>query len=247
MLAIAEFERQNDIPRGYINFAIQASSPNGAWQLLERGEIALDDGFFAGFARDIGNPGHWRAFYEAKQAEAAVPPPPPPPPRVDGERLFWDMMEKGSQVDATMMGAVARLRAAGRDRGWKVGALTNDYKYPDGHALQRSKQELLAAFDVWIGSSECGMRKPEERVYRHAMREAGVVDGRSVVFCDDIGANLKAAARLGWRCVKVEIGGGENAVRELEGLTGVSLLPEPQDDEEGGTNSSSSSNSRSRL
>lgn len=233
MLAIAEFERQNDIPRGYINFAIQASSPNGAWQRLERGEIALDDGFFAGFARDIGNPGHWRAFYGAKQAEAAAP----PPPRVDGERLFWDMMEKGGQVDATMMGAVARLRAAGRDRGWKVGALTNDYKYPDGHALQRGKRELLAAFDVWICSSECGMRKPEERVYRQAMRVCGVVDGRSVVFCDDIGANLKAAARLGWKCVKVEIGGGEKAVRELERLTGVSLLPEPQDDE-GGTSSS---------
>ena len=228
MLAIADYERQNDIPRGYINFAIQASSPNGAWQLLERAEIALDDDFFTAFAHDIGNPVHWRAFHEAKKAEAAAP-----PPRVDGERLFWDMMERGSRVDAVVMSAVARLRAAGRARGWKVCALTNDYKYPDGHALRRGKRELRAAFDVWVGSSECGMRKPEEPVYRHAMRAAGVADGRSVVFCDDIGANLKAAARLGWKCVKVDIGGGPKAVRELERLTGVSLLSELQNDEGG--------------
>jgi microsomal epoxide hydrolase len=47
-----------------------------------------------------------------------------------------------------------------------------------------------------------------------------------VVFCDDIGANLKAAKRMGWRGVKVAIGRVREAVRELEEMTGVELLDE---------------------
>jgi len=223
MLAIAEYESANNIPKGYINFAIAASAPTGAWQLLERAEIPLDNTFYDAFAQDICSPIHWREFHATRY----IPFPSPNPPfKVDAERLFWSMMEKGRTLDPVMMKAVDKLRLVGKERGWKIGALTNDYRYPNGHPFLQGKPELRERFDVWIASSECGMRKPEEGVYRFAMEQMGVEDGRCVVFCDDIGANLKAAKRMGWRGVKVAIGRVREAVRELEEMTGVELLDE---------------------
>ncbi|KAF8545352.1 epoxide hydrolase [Trichophaea hybrida] len=223
MLAIAEYELANNIPTGYINFAIVASAPTGAWQLLERAETPLNSAFYNAFARDICSPMSWRSFHAARH----IPLPSPHPPfKIDAERLFWNMMERGRTLDPVMMKAVDKLRSVGKEKGWKVGALTNDYRYPDRHPFLRGKPELRGRFDVWIASSECGMRKPEEEVYRFAMEKAGVEDGRGVVFCDDIGANLKGAARLGWRGIKVAIGGVREAVGELERLTGVELLDE---------------------
>ena len=47
------------------------------------------------------------------------------------------------------------------------------------------------------------MRKPERRIYEHVLKELNV-EGQEVVFLDDIGANLKAAAQLGIRGIKVK-------------------------------------------
>ncbi|MCJ1285240.1 hypothetical protein MMC26_004580 [Xylographa opegraphella] len=60
--AIVDYERENNIPSGWINFAISRSSPNGHWQRLERGEIPLDDDFFKGFGQDLCNTDVWEDF-----------------------------------------------------------------------------------------------------------------------------------------------------------------------------------------
>lgn len=221
MIAISEYEHALSLPLGYINFAITAASPTGAWQRLERNEIPLDMSFYSAFARDICSPSAWRRFHEAKRLPLAME----APPLVDGEALFWRMMAKGQTRDPVVMGAVRRLRAAGI----KVGALTNDYRYPDGHPYLEGKDELKREFDVWVSSAESGMRKPEEGFYREAMRQAGVEDGRQVAFLDDIGVNLKAAAGLGWRTVKVSIGKSREAVKELEEVVGAKLLDEEEE------------------
>jgi soluble epoxide hydrolase / lipid-phosphate phosphatase len=43
------------------------------------------------------------------------------------------------------------------------------------------------------------------------------------VFLDDIGSNLKAASKLGIRCVRVRIGKEGEAVRELEKMMEMKL------------------------
>ena len=48
------------------------------------------------------------------------------------------------------------------------------------------------------------MRKPERRIYEHVLKELDV-QGPEVIFLDDIGQNLKAAAQLGIRTIKVKI------------------------------------------
>ncbi len=47
-----------------------------------------------------------------------------------------------------------------------------------------------------------GMRKPERRIYELTLQRLGV-QGPEAVFLDDIGQNLKGAAQLGIRGIKV--------------------------------------------
>lgn len=79
--------------------------------------------------------------------------------------------------------AIRKLRQTGR---YKLGALTNDYRYPDGHPYA-DNSELRALFDVFVSSSESGMRKPEHGFYKLALERLGVEDATKVVFLDDIG------------------------------------------------------------
>ncbi|MEV0382212.1 HAD family phosphatase [Nonomuraea sp. NPDC050643] len=51
-------------------------------------------------------------------------------------------------------------------------------------------------FDAVVISGEVGMRKPEERIFRHALVQIGLA-GEECVFIDDIEANIVAARALG--------------------------------------------------
>jgi putative hydrolase of the HAD superfamily len=51
-------------------------------------------------------------------------------------------------------------------------------------------------FDTWVISGEVGMRKPEERIFRHAAGLLGLPP-EQCVFIDDLEANINAAAALG--------------------------------------------------
>ena len=51
-------------------------------------------------------------------------------------------------------------------------------------------------FDAWVISAEVGMRKPEERIFRHAAGLLGLPP-EQCVFIDDIEANIDAADALG--------------------------------------------------
>ena len=51
-------------------------------------------------------------------------------------------------------------------------------------------------FDAWVISGEVGMRKPEERIFRHAAAQLGLPPAQCV-FIDDIQANVAAAEAIG--------------------------------------------------
>ena len=78
--------------------------------------------------------------------------------------------------------------------------------------------------DLVVESWREGMRKPDARIFELACRRLGVDPARAV-FLDDIGANLKAAAAVGMRTLKVEKGDatGRAALGELERMVGVAL------------------------
>ena len=90
------------------------------------------------------------------------------------------------------------------------------------------------------------MRKPESRIYEHALSKInefatsssssssssssntqnrngeGLLKGGDILFLDDIGENLRVAREdHGWRTIKVVMGKTWRAVKELEGVMGL--------------------------
>ncbi|MCJ1249140.1 hypothetical protein MMC30_006363 [Trapelia coarctata] len=62
VVAIVNYETQNDIPSGWINFAISQSKPDGFWHRLERGEFEVNEDFSRGFSGDLHNARVWEEF-----------------------------------------------------------------------------------------------------------------------------------------------------------------------------------------
>ena len=253
--AILDYEKSKGIPPGWINHSISASSPNGSWQRLERGEIKLDQGFFRDFKADLSDEKRWRAYYarhlaatrKEKLSDAAEETAyqAPPPPDIDAEWLYWEMMRIARAPDPHMYPALQRLRAEAdaSDGALILCALSNTSIFPPGHAYNnettpegKQNKALKALFDVFVSSAHVGMRKPDEDIYRYTItrihefvktRYGGDgVKAEDIVFLDDIGTNLRTAWRLGMGTIKVQLGRADKAVAELEEVTGLKLKDE---------------------
>lgn len=105
------------------------------------------------------------------------------------------------------------LRAA-RAAGVRTCLLSNSWanEYPrDGWA---------EIFDAVVISGEIGMRKPEPRIFEHALGEVDLT-GPECVFVDDIEDNITAARAFG--IVGVHHLRPESTIAEVEGLLGMPL------------------------
>lgn len=232
------------IPTGWINHSISATAPTGAWQKLERGDIALDAAFFAEFKSDLSDPTRWHAFfarYLAKTGKSGEKI--PPVPDIDAEWLYWEMMRIAREPDKHMYPALKRLRAEADRREGEliVAALSNTSIFPPSHPFSnettpegRQNKELKSQFDVFISSAHVGMRKPAEDIYQYAVTRIHEwakykwpgdkgVRAEDFVFLDDIGGNLRTARKLGMGTIKVQLGRADLAVAELERVTGLVL------------------------
>lgn len=192
----------------------------------------MDAEFFAGFNRDLRNPELWKQFHEQLQKKKGLTDsaPVPPLPNVDAEWLFWEMMRISRTPDPYMFPALRKLRESGQ---FLMGALSNTVKFPDGHSYNRDVSGVKSQFDFFISSAHTGLRKPDPKIYEVALQEMDAlakkrglsgIQPSDIVFFDDIGENLKAAKKAGLRTVKVTLGKIEDAVRELEKITGLPLL-----------------------
>ncbi|MEV7005752.1 HAD family phosphatase [Streptosporangium sp. NPDC051022] len=129
------------------------------------------------------------------------------PPSAEG---LLTRMFAGFQRVEPMYGMLREARAAGL----RTCLLSNSWanEYP------RDGWEDL--FDAVVISGEVGMRKPEPRIFEHAL---GVValEGPECVFIDDIQANITAAGAFG--IVGVHHREPEETITELERLFRVPL------------------------
>lgn len=247
--SILDYELSLGIPPGWVNYSLQKSSPNGFWHRLEIGQIPLDEAFYDGFSKDLHNPDLWESFYQSQRAKnPTLPKELPPVPKLDAEWLFTDMMSAAADPDPWMFPALQNLKSSGK---YIVAALSNTVIFPPGHSLHRpdlSNDPVRGLFDVFVSSAHVGLRKPDPKIYQHAVREvdqfarqnasshrgrqlgwgAGVKAGE-ILFLDDIGANLKGAKQAGFRTIKVNLGRSFEAVAELEQVTGLKLAgPHPK-------------------
>jgi len=106
------------------------------------------------------------------------------PVPVDG---LLERMWAGSRMDDSMLDLFRRLHATGVP----TGLLSNSW----GNGYPRDL--FPAMFDAVVISAEVGMRKPEPRIFLHAAELLGLAPAECV-FIDDIGANITAAAGLGF-------------------------------------------------
>ncbi|KAK0635896.1 HAD-like domain-containing protein [Bombardia bombarda] len=241
--SILNYELSLGIPPGWVNYSLSKTAPSGFWHRLETGSIPMDSHFFAGFSQDLRDSARWEAFYRAQQAaNPALPKEIPPVPELDAEWLFNDMMSASSAPDPWMFPALKALKASGK---YIVAALSNTVIFPTGHELSRLNHlddPVRSLFDVFVSSAHVGLRKPDRKIYQHALdkinefarenavtdrgKTLGWVDGvraGDIVFLDDIGENLKAAKQAGFRTIKVPLGKAFEAVEELEEITGLEL------------------------
>jgi len=228
--AILDYEVQHGIPKGYINYSIRELTPNGAWHKLERGEIPNDANYFRMFKADLQRPDLWERFHREKMG-LTDPSKLPPVPDIDTETLYWMMMSHSRKPDPYMYPALQKLKASGK---YKLAALSNTTLFPEGHEFNKvGPDDVKRFFEIFVSSAHVGMRKPDRDIYEHALRQIRDRWGQDIrtdeiVFLDDIGENLKTARSLGIRTIRVFLGRSQEAVRELEQVTGLKLLDEPQ-------------------
>jgi putative hydrolase of the HAD superfamily len=116
--AIADYEREQGIPAGFVNRVVADTAPAGAWSRLERGELALGD-FYAAFEHDC---------LEAGQRICA--------------RSMMERMAAAAAPRPGMLEAVRRIRAAGL----KTAALTNNWEHEGDDDGSRELRPLFDAF-----------------------------------------------------------------------------------------------------
>lgn len=134
---------------------------------------------------------------------------------VDTKEIFTRI----NQVEPrkVMVEAIQKLR----QNGYTVGAITNNWQ-PDKHqsGISTDKLNRESLFEVVIESSLVGVRKPNPKIYRMALSALKIDDPTKVVFLDDIGKNLKPAAEMGIKTIKVH-----NEYQALRDLSAVLNLP----------------------
>ena len=193
----------------------------------------MDADFFAGFNRDLKIPGLWKQFNERalkKKAPNSTVSTLPPLPEIDAEWLFWEMMRISRTADPYMFPALKKLRESSQ---FILGALSNTTIFPEGHEFNSDISGVKSQFDFFISSAHTGLRKPDPKIYEVAIKEMNVLAQKKgmkgiapsdIVFLDDIGQNLKGAKNAGMRTIKVNLGSTQDTVKELEKVTGLSLL-----------------------
>ena len=198
--AFARYETSAGLPVGIIR-SLNATTPDtNAWAKFERSEVSIND-----FAR----------LFEAEAAAQGH--------TVDAHRV---MAALHGEIRPRMVNAVKQCKAAGL----LVACLTNNVRLnADSSNVSSTKTaqperadvaEAMALFDHVTESSLAGIRKPERRFYELAC-EALRIAPTEAVFLDDLGINLKPAAAMGMRTIKVT--DPDVALSELSAHIGITF------------------------
>ncbi|XP_054700249.1 acyl-CoA dehydrogenase family member 10 isoform X2 [Grus americana] len=188
----ADWEARNCIPAGTIQQAILSGGENSPSLKYTRGELTAVE-----FLQELG-----QQCFEI--ANVCVP--------VDSflSDLIRNEMIKQLPI---MAEAVQCIRA----EGLKTALLSNNFCLLNGESFLPLDRKH---FDVTVESYRDGMRKPDPRIYKLCLERLGVQPQESI-FLDNNSQNLKAAAQLGIKTVKVD--DPEVALKELETYLGFPL------------------------
>ena len=202
--AFRRYESATGLPQDFIRTINSTNPHSNAWALLERSDISTKE-FDELFAQESSARGH----------------------RVPGADVLALL---SGDIRPNMVAALDAVIAAG----FKTACLTNnmvttnndmvttnDNTVTTSESSNERASELTAVmnrFDVIVESSKVGVRKPEPRFYEIACEMLDVTPGECV-FLDDLGINLKPAAAMGMRTIKVV--DPVDAISQLAAITGI--------------------------
>ena len=188
--AFNRYEDANGLPRDIIR-RVNATDPHtNAWARLERSDISPAE-FDTLFADESAAIGH----------------------RIPGADVLALL---SGDVRPAMVAALDSVIAAG----YLTACLTNNVVSTAEPANERQAEvrAVMARFHHVVESSKVGCRKPEPRFYEIACALLSVSPDECV-FLDDLGINLKPAAAMGMRTIKV--GDPSAALAELSRHLGL--------------------------
>ena len=134
---------------------------------------------------------------------------------IDGRPVVPDGLLARMFAAGTLENAMLDLIRALRQAGLRTALLSNSWGSDD-----YPRHLFPDLFDVVVISAEVGMRKPEERIFRHTAALLGL-EPEECVFIDDVAANIAAGEAIGLIGVH-HTEPGPTAVRLTE-LLGVPL------------------------
>lgn len=176
--AFNRYENERGLPADIIR-TVNATNPDGnAWARLERSEIspAEFDELFAAESEALGT-------------------------RIPGADVL-------SLLHGDVRWFMVDALDAVKEAGYVTACLTNNVVSREDHGpdarggIREDVATIMGRFDHVVESSKVGCRKPEVRFYEIACELAGVRPDECV-FLDDLGVNLKPAAAMGMRTIKV--------------------------------------------
>ncbi|XP_060642040.2 acyl-CoA dehydrogenase family member 10 isoform X1 [Anolis sagrei] len=187
-----DWELRLGVPPGTIRQAFISGGGNRPWMRYMRGELRP-----AEFLQEFGQ-------QCSRIANSSVP----------VESFFSEFTSSQNAVQLPVMTeAIKCIRA----EGLKTAVLSNNFYLPSGESFLPLDRKQ---FDVIIESCREGVCKPDPRIYKVCLERLGV-QARESIFLDDLGQNLKAAAQLGMKTLKVE--DTNTAIEELETHLGFPL------------------------
>lgn len=191
--AFRQFEERCGLPPDFLRKVNSTNPHSNAWACFERGEVdALRFGeMFLAESTALGHAVHGRDLL----------------PLISGE------------VRPRMVAALKTVKTR-----YKIACLTNNMPLGHGPGMAvspgkaRTVAEVMALFDCVVESSKVGVRKPEPAFYERA---CGLLEIRpdEAVFLDDLGINLKPAAAMGMKTIKV--GDPDKALESLSAIIGM--------------------------
>jgi putative hydrolase of the HAD superfamily len=145
--------------------------------------------------------------------------------RVDGGSVLAAGLLQRMFATSVEIPAMYELIRAVRAAGLRTALLSNSWG-----ATEYPRADFPDLFDAVVISSECGMRKPEAEIFRHAADLLGLPP-EQCVFIDDIEANITAAQACGMTGVHhVEAAQTAAALEDLLGIPlGATKTAEPAD------------------
>jgi FMN phosphatase YigB (HAD superfamily) len=137
--AIEEYEAENNIPKGYINYAMflphdvsypRSSAEPNAWAELETGLLRTDEAFYTRWNEDLSSAKAWETFHRARGLQANGP-----PPRTDAEKLLRRMIipKEGGKLIPETFTALRRLK----ENGVITCGLTNNFVFSSGKTADK--------------------------------------------------------------------------------------------------------------